>query len=144
MTFLTLDGRIVRLPAEKVRSKLLTPTFSHPRTPNMPSHDEQKLCIGSSFLLQATNGHNPSRRVNLEGFCHSCDYLYEVLDETVRLQRGTILDEEREVKGTMHEVLKITVAIPYLWSVPPQLECLSNAIQAGGGVVHRSYLQWII
>lgn len=141
-----MDGRIVRLPAERVKTSLIRPSgeLVTPGFSRMPSHDEQKLCIGASFLLQATNGSNPSRRVSLEGFCQSVDFLYEVLDETVRNQRGSILDETREVKGTMHEILKITVAIPYLWSVPPQLECLSTAIQQGGGVVHRSYLQWII
>ena len=77
-TFLTQDGRMVRLPADKVRTKLIRPEMSlvTPSFSRMPSHEEQKLCIGSSFLLQATNGHNPSRRVSLEGFCQSCDYLY--------------------------------------------------------------------
>ena len=35
----------------------------------MPSWEEQKLCIGASFVLAATNGHDPTRRINMEGFC---------------------------------------------------------------------------
>ena len=64
----------------------------------MPTWEEQKLCIGASFFLAATNGHDPARRVNIEGFCQSCDYLFESIEDAVRSQRGEILLEERELK----------------------------------------------
>ena len=64
----------------------------------MPTWEEQKLCIGASFILAATNGHDPARRVNIEGFCQSCDYLFESIEDAVRSQRGEILLEERELK----------------------------------------------
>jgi len=90
----------------------------------MPTWEEQKLCIGSSFHLAATNGNDPARRINIEGFCQSVDYLFESIEDTVRQQRGEILLEERELKGGLHEILKLTVAVPFLWGVPPQLEIL--------------------
>lgn len=117
---------------------------TRPNRAPMPSWEEQGLCIGASFHLAATNGFNPTRRVNLEGFCQSVDYLFDSIEETVRQQRGTILVEDRQLKSGVHEVLRVTVAIPYLWSVPPQLDSLATAIQCGGGVVHRQYHQWVV
>ena len=90
----------------------------------MPTWEEQGICIGSSFQLAATNGHDPARRINIEGFCQSVDYLFESIEDTVRQQRGEILLEERELKGGLHEILKLTVAVPFLWGVPPQLDML--------------------
>lgn len=64
----------------------------------MPSWDDQKLCIGSTFLLVATNGYNPSRRINFQGFCQSVDYLFEAVEDTVLTRGGEILHEQRELK----------------------------------------------
>lgn len=170
------------------------------RQNRMPTWEEQKLCIGSSFQLAATNGHDPARRINIEGFCQSVDYLFESIEDSVQQQRGEILLEERVLKGGLHEILKLTVAVPFLWGVPPQLEMLSwvvlnsaaeiciikmpfvlcpaslifssirsmcmtffllwelympvgvfpsltfisGAIASGGGIVHRTYHQWVV
>jgi hypothetical protein len=110
----------------------------------MPTWEEQKLCVGASFVVAATNSHDPARRVNLEGFCQSIDYLFESIEQTVRQQRGEILREERELKSGVHEVLKITVAVPFLWGIPPQLDPLNDAILLGGGVIHKMYHQWVL
>ncbi len=41
----------------------------------MPTWEEQQLCIGATFRVAATNGADASRRVAIEGFCQSVDYL---------------------------------------------------------------------
>jgi hypothetical protein len=38
--------------------------------------------------------------------------------------------------------LKMTVCIPFLWGVPPEVDALSAAIAAAGGIVDRVYKQW--
>jgi len=139
ITFLTMDGNIVKVPGRKL--PVLT-TKPRSMIKPMPTWEEQKLCIGASFLVAATNGYDPARRINVEGFCQSVDLLFESVEDAVRTHRGEILVEERQLKSGLHEVLKLTVAIPLLWGVPPTFETLSSAIQTGGGIVHRVYHQW--
>lgn len=50
--------------------------------------------------------------------------------------------QERELKSGLSEVLKLTVAVPFLFGVPPQLEVLDIAIRTGGGIVDKVYQQW--
>lgn len=38
--------------------------------------------------------------------------------------------------------LKMTVCIPFLWGVPPEVDALSDAIASAGGIVDRVYKQW--
>ncbi|MEW5297047.1 MAG: hypothetical protein WDW36_000281 [Sanguina aurantia] len=116
----------------------------HPRklVQPMPTWEEQGLCVGASFNVAATNGCDPMRRVSFDGFCQSVDYLYEAVVDTVLSSGGVVLWEERQLKSGVHEVLRCTVAIPYLWGVPPQLECLSHAIKTGGGIVEKVSHQW--
>ncbi|KAG1654649.1 hypothetical protein FOA52_010277 [Chlamydomonas sp. UWO 241] len=138
-TVLTSDGRMVRIPGKTVGKPARRPFAP------MPTWDEQKLCIGASFVLAATNGHNPSRRINMEGFCQSVDYLFESIEGSVRARRGEILMEERQLKSGMHETLHLIIAVPQLFGVPQcPLQLLSDAIETGGGVVHRMYHQWHI
>lgn len=42
----------------------------------------------------------------------------------------------------LHQRLKMTVAVPYLFGIPPELETLKTAIELGGGLLHRVYGQW--
>ncbi len=43
------------------------------------------------------------------------------MEEAVFKTRGAILREERELKSGVHEVLNLTVTIPFLWGVPGEL-----------------------
>ena len=83
---------------------------------------------------------------------------------------GEIVRAKRDVKGTLHESLHMTVAIPFLFGVPPAHEMLrcgfavyrcivlsrchdktsltsiwtlrSGAIAMGGGIIDRVSRQW--
>lgn len=139
MTFITNEG-FVRFPG-KVVKRVQRAQRNRPR---LPTWEEQGLCIGASFLVAATNGHDPSRRVNYYGFCQSVDYLFESVEDAVVRNGGEILDEERSVKSGIHEMLRLTVAVPFLWGVPPQVDAVSLAIKTGGGIIEKQYLQWVI
>jgi hypothetical protein len=39
---------------------------------------EQGICIGQTFLVAASNGRDPSRRVHVLGFCRSVQLVSEV------------------------------------------------------------------
>lgn len=77
--------------------KCATPSLTHPRTRANPQHkqlvapmptwEEQQLCIGATFRVAATNGADASRRVAIEGFCQSVDYLLASVQ--VRTRRAT-------------------------------------------------------
>jgi hypothetical protein len=64
----------------------------------LPTWEEQSICIGASFTVAATNGLDPSRRVNFVGFCQSIDVLHECVEDVVRSRGGDILAEERDLK----------------------------------------------
>lgn len=55
---------------------------------------------------------------------------------------GEIIEQERFLKSGVHEQLKLTICIPYLFGVPPEIEVLSAAIEHGGGIVDKVYQQW--
>ncbi|GFR45123.1 hypothetical protein Agub_g6503 [Astrephomene gubernaculifera] len=141
ITFVTSDG-IVRVPGNRV----LRPAHQHKRLVQpMPTWDQQQLCIGSSFTVAATNGADVTRRVNIEGFCQSADYLFAAVQDALESELGgEVLHEERQLKSGLHEVLKLTVAVPLLFGVPPQLEGLNEAIRTGGGIVDRVRHVWLI
>lgn len=44
----------------------------------------------------------------------------------------------------MQECLLMTVAVPMLWGVPPELERLELGIKSGGGIIDKVYNEWII
>lgn len=58
-----------------------------PRLPavqrQLPTVEEQGICIGQTFLVAASNGRDLSRRVQVLGFCRSVDLVSEVLSGTV-------------------------------------------------------------
>jgi hypothetical protein len=45
----------------------------------LPTVEEQGICIGQTFLVAASNGRDLSRRVNVLGFCRSVHLVSEVL-----------------------------------------------------------------
>ncbi|KAG2498595.1 hypothetical protein HYH03_003346 [Edaphochlamys debaryana] len=111
----------------------------------MPTWDQQQLCIGATFSVAATNGQDATRRVSIEGFCQSVDYLFASVQDALEGELGgEVLMQERQLKSGLHEVLKLTVAVPFLFGVPPQLEVLNEAIREGGGAVERIRHLWLM
>ncbi|KDO39994.1 hypothetical protein CISIN_1g0269862mg, partial [Citrus sinensis] len=53
-----------------------------------------------------------------------------------------VVAAEKASKGGLHEKLTMTVAVPFLWGVPPASETLHLAVQSGGGIVEKVYWQW--
>ncbi|XP_019056900.1 PREDICTED: uncharacterized protein LOC104805233 isoform X1 [Tarenaya hassleriana] len=132
----------------------------------------QGLCLGALFDIAATNVRNSSsgmlnkkntsivayhlmqysmhlpqgldagRRLCILGFCRSIEMLSDVVEDTVLEHGGEIVASEKESKGGLHEKLTMTVAVPYLWGVPPASETLHLAVRTGGGIVEKVYLQW--
>lgn len=49
-----------------------------------------------------------------------------------------------KIEDAFTEELKMIVAVPLLFGVPPELETLKSAIELGGGLLHRVYGQWYI
>ncbi|KAK9815897.1 hypothetical protein WJX72_011570 [[Myrmecia] bisecta] len=137
ITFFTADG-MVQLPGRTLK---MPQRRLPPRAP-LPTWQEQGLCVASTFVIAATNGFDPKRRINVLGFCRCTDMLSEVIEDTVLQRGGEIMLRECEPRSSLHETLKMTVAIPLLWGVPPEHETLSNAIVSGGGIVEKVWLQW--
>ncbi|WIA43858.1 hypothetical protein OEZ86_010273 [Tetradesmus obliquus] len=144
ITFFTADG-IVRIPGRMLavpRSSSSSGRSKRSKQQPMPSWEEQRLCIGQTFEVAAWNARDPNRRVNFLGFCQSVDLLQEAVEETVTSRGGEVLEQERQLRSGLSEALRLTVVIPYLWGVPPEVDLLSAAIQQGGGIVDRVYKQW--
>lgn len=57
-------------------------------------------------------------------FCQSVDHLQEAVADTVASRGGEVLLRERRLKGGLHEALALTVCIPFLWGVPPEVDAL--------------------
>ncbi|KAI9154297.1 hypothetical protein LWI28_023979 [Acer negundo] len=102
----------------------------------------QGLCLGALFDIAATNGLDMGRRLCIFGFCRSIEMLSDVVEDTVLEHGGEVVAAEKASKGGLHEKLTMTVAVPYLWGVPPASETLHLAVQSGGGIVEKIYWQW--
>ncbi|KDP29165.1 hypothetical protein JCGZ_16554 [Jatropha curcas] len=131
---------------------------------------QQGLCLGALFDIAATNvshafavileetvwillrylmygiwsfqGLDTGRRLCIFGFCRSIEMLSDVVEDTVLEHGGEIVAAEKAIKGGLHEKLTMTVAVPYLWGVPPASETLRLAVRSGGGIVEKVYWQW--
>jgi hypothetical protein len=137
ITFFTSEG-LVQIPGRVVEvphANVMQP---------FPSWEEQGLVVGATFAVAATNGRDPARRINILGYCQSTDILQECVQDTVVGRGGEILDVEKRLKSGVHEQLSLTVCIPFLWGVPPEVDALSAAILEGGGIVDKVYQQWSI
>ncbi|XVF76442.1 hypothetical protein PTKIN_Ptkin13bG0266300 [Pterospermum kingtungense] len=53
-----------------------------------------------------------------------------------------VVAAKKATKGGLHEKLTMTVAVPYLWGVPPASDTLHLAVRSGGGIVEKVYWQW--
>ncbi|CAK7343178.1 unnamed protein product [Dovyalis caffra] len=97
----------------------------------------QGLCLGALFDIAATNGLDTGRRLCIFGFCRSIEMLSDVVEDTVLEHGGEVVTAEKAIKGGLHEKLTMTVAVPYLWGVPPASETLRLAVRSGGGIVEK-------
>ncbi|OMO99962.1 hypothetical protein CCACVL1_03531 [Corchorus capsularis] len=102
----------------------------------------QGLCLGALFDIAATNGLDMGRRLCIIGFCRSIEMLSDVVEDTVLEHGGEVVAAEKAIKGGLHEKLSMTVAVPYLWGVPPASDTLHLAVRSGGGIVDKIYWQW--
>ncbi|KAG8503290.1 hypothetical protein CXB51_001248 [Gossypium anomalum] len=102
----------------------------------------QGLCLGALFDIAATNGLDMGRRLCIIGFCRSIEMLSDVVEDTVLEHGGEVVAAEKAIKGGLHEKLSMTVAVPYLWGVPPASDTLHLAVRSGGGIVEKVYWQW--
>lgn len=55
---------------------------------------------------------------------HANTHSQEAVEDTVSSRGGAVLLQERQLKSGLHEVLRLTVCIPFLWGVPPEVEAL--------------------
>jgi len=103
-----------------------------------PSHladDQGGLCEAKIFRVSATNGFDVSRRMNVFGFCQSLEYLAENIHNAIRMRGGEIAHVEGQ---------HVSLCIPLLWGVPPEVERLTRSIEQGGGIIHKVYKEWFI
>ncbi|GAQ86650.1 hypothetical protein KFL_003020100 [Klebsormidium nitens] len=103
----------------------------------------QQLCLGATFDIHATNGLDLGRRLTVLGFCRSVAMLSDVVEDCVVDQGGQVVHAELGNPSGLHERLVMTVHVPMLWGVPPQLDSLRHAIRSGGGIVEKMYRQWM-
>lgn len=142
VTFFTSEG-LVRFPAAKMLPEQGVQNLLSQRAP-LPTWQEQGLCIGSTFWVAATNGIDPARRLKFAGFCRSKDMLCEVIEHSVRQRGGEVMHCESQFNSNLHGSLKMIVAIPLLWGIPPEHEVLRAAITTGGGIVEKVYRSWLV
>ncbi|CAI5458498.1 unnamed protein product [Closterium sp. Yama58-4] len=103
---------------------------------------QQGLCLASLFDIRAFNGLDASRLFCVAGFCRSPEMLSDVVADTVLMAGGEVVDSKLEMGQGLHAHLRLTVALPYLFGVPPALDALNRAIRLGGGIVDKSFHQW--
>lgn len=102
----------------------------------------QKLCLGSLFDIRAFNGLDSGRFFCVVGFCRSAEMLCDVVEDSVIKTGGQVVEANLHSSSGLHERLRLTVAMPLLFGVPPALDRLNRAIQLGGGIVDKSFHQW--
>lgn len=145
ITFLTADGIVTLSDSRGLTSALQEPLLPPRRLQQpLPTFAEQGLCVAATFLLAASNGRDGgARRIQVLGFCRSVDLLSEAVEDTVLSCGGEVWHRDSVPRaGCLENRLEMTVALPYLWGVPPAFDTLSEAIHMGGGVIHKITKQW--
>ncbi|KAF5747865.1 hypothetical protein HS088_TW05G00595 [Tripterygium wilfordii] len=150
VTLFTADGLIQiggsMVPRRFISAKKQGITKNSKKTQRFQESDymdpKQELCLGALFDIAATNGLDLGRKLCIFGFCRSIEMLSDVVEDTVLDNGGEVVVAEKASKGGLHERLTMTVAVPYLWGVPPVSETLHLAVRSGGGIVEKVYWQW--
>ncbi|KAL0751943.1 hypothetical protein Bca101_033946 [Brassica carinata] len=110
-------------------------TKKHGKSKKLPKFQESPTWI-------LPKGLDMGRRLCIYGFCRFVEMLSDVVEDTVLEYGGEVVAAEKESKGGLQEKLTMTVAVPYLWGVPPTAERLHRAVQIGEGIVDKVYRQW--
>lgn len=155
IVFLLKSAGMVQIPA-RVTSQDLKPSIQRILNKNpMPVVEEQGICIGGTFWVAAFNGIDLKRKIHFQvqlepllnvqsskqGFCQSPEVLGECVEDVV-LDRGGEIVFQQHLMLNHSRRLQMTVSVPYLFGIPPELETLKTAIELGGGLLHRVYGQW--
>ncbi|KAK9068480.1 hypothetical protein SSX86_012594 [Deinandra increscens subsp. villosa] len=151
ITLFTADGLVqiggLMVPkrvssSRKNQSKVKSPPRSQQFKESNYMDPAQGLCLGALFDIAATNGLDMGRKLCIIGFCRSIEMLSDVVEDTVLEHGGEVVAAEKASKGGLNEKLKMTVAVPLLWGVPPASESLQIAVRSGGGIVDKVFWQW--
>uniref|UniRef100_A0A0D3EGH0 DUF7811 domain-containing protein n=1 Tax=Brassica oleracea var. oleracea TaxID=109376 RepID=A0A0D3EGH0_BRAOL len=114
----------------KFQSKTLFRQKKHGKSKKLPKFQESPTWI-------LPKGLDMGRRLCIYGLCRSVEMLSDVVEDTVLEYGGEVVAAEKESKGGLQEKLTMTVAVPYLWGVPPTAERLHRADQIGEGIVDK-------
>lgn len=147
ITIFMRDGKIATMPIQlsKVPVEHRTDIFLAPGSViSLPLAEEQGLCIGAVFTICATNGIDLTRRVRASGFCQSVERLSETVEKTVVQRGGEVWNVEYKLNSGAHEGLAISLALPFLWGVPPEYERLEYGIKSGGGIIDSVIQEWLL
>ncbi|XP_076950103.1 uncharacterized protein LOC143622980 isoform X2 [Bidens hawaiensis] len=150
ITLFTADGLVQigglmvprRVSSSQKQSKVKSSPRAHQFKESNYMDPAQGLCLGALFDIAATNGLDSGRRLCIIGFCRSIEMLSDVVEDTVLEHGGEVVAAEKASKGGLNEKLKMTVAVPLLWGVPPASETLQIAVRSGGGIVDKIFWQW--
>ena len=84
--------------------------------------------------------------ISSQGFCQSIEELYDRVEGTVLSRGGEVFTSERcpAAAGSLQQALRMTVALPLLWGVPPETARLRHGVAAGGGIIDRVFHEWHI
>ncbi|XP_051130954.1 uncharacterized protein LOC127251334 [Andrographis paniculata] len=151
VTFLTSDGLIQfggklvprRVsPADKKKGKVKRSQKAQRFQESNYVNPNQILCVAALFDIAATNGLDMGRRLCIFGFCRSIERLCDVVEDSVLEHGGEVMVAEKDCQGGLREKLTMTVAVPFLWGVPPASETLHLAVKSGGGIVEKVSWKW--
>jgi len=111
----------------------------------MPSVEEQGLCIGATFGIQAINSVDPSRQIKVLGFCRCVHTLGWHVNRAVLTKGGVVTLKNHHVcMENLQEKLTLHVQVPFLFGVPQTWDAISDAISAGGGLIDREQMKWVL
>jgi hypothetical protein len=111
----------------------------------IPSVEEQGLCIGATFGIQAINAVDPSRQIKVLGFCRCVHTLGWHVNRAVITKGGVVTLKNHQVcMENLQEKLTLHVKVPFLFGVPQTWDSISEAISAGGGLIDREQMKWVL
>jgi len=111
----------------------------------LPTVEEQGLCIGATFGIKAFNAVDPTRQINVLGFCRCVHTLGWHVNKAVLTKGGVVTMKDHRVSVDMlEEKLVMSIQVPYLFGVPQEWDFISEAISTGGGLIDRVSKKWML
>lgn len=94
--------------------------------------------------ITVRNARDPTRFVVVKGFCRSASLVHEVVREVTVFRGGEVLQVEQSLRPqSLSEQLRMKVALPRAFGVPPEVDALLQALSSAGGVVDSQNLGWV-